>query len=101
MPIEWVSKDIIRQIFNDGQFYEKTLSGELRAVVKKDSHPATPPGGEPVCTRSQIVFYYGPRRAIVAIVHQYLRRDGTIGASGRPDPKRLFLPDRILSVRSD
>ena len=27
----------------------------------------------------------------VAGVHQYLRRDGTIGASGRPDPKELFV----------
>jgi hypothetical protein len=26
----------------------------------------------------------------IARVHQYLRTDGSIGASGRPDPKRLF-----------
>lgn len=26
----------------------------------------------------------------VARVHQYLRTDGTIGASGKPDPKRLL-----------
>jgi hypothetical protein len=26
----------------------------------------------------------------VARVHQYLRPDGTIGASGKPDPKRLL-----------
>jgi len=27
----------------------------------------------------------------VARVHQYLRPDGTIGASGKPDPKRVFI----------
>ena len=26
----------------------------------------------------------------LARVHQYLRPDGTIGASGKPDPKRLL-----------
>jgi hypothetical protein len=25
----------------------------------------------------------------LAVVHRYLRTDGTLGASGRPDPKRL------------
>jgi hypothetical protein len=43
---------------------------------------------------SQTVEYYdGDNR--VALVHQYLRPDGTIGASGRPDPKAL-LEDGIL-----
>ena len=26
----------------------------------------------------------------VARVHQYLRKDGTLGASGRPDPKMII-----------
>jgi hypothetical protein len=26
----------------------------------------------------------------VALVHQYVRSDGSLGASGMPDPKRLF-----------
>jgi hypothetical protein len=32
----------------------------------------------------------------MAIVHQYLRPDGTLGASGLPDPKWLRDGDRIL-----
>jgi hypothetical protein len=38
------------------------------------------------------VAYYetwGNRRRI-ALVHQYLRPDGTVGASGRPDPKAIL-----------
>src|SRR3989304_5176048 len=101
LPIEWVTKDIIRQYFNDGQFFEKAKSGEFSIFTKRSSHPEEPPTGEPVCTWSQIVYYYNEDSKPVAIVHQYLRPDGSIGASGLPDPKRLLFKDRIVSVRSD
>lgn len=32
----------------------------------------------------------------LAIVHQYLLPDGTIGGSGRPDPKRMILDDETI-----
>ena len=99
-PVHWVTSDIIRQHFNNGQILEKVKSGELITYTKRNSHPSNPPAGEPVCTRSQIVYYYTQKGTPVAIVHQYLRPDGTIGGSGLPDPKRLFLHDRIISVRS-
>jgi hypothetical protein len=89
----------MRQRFNDGQFYERTVSGELVIKLRKSKHRDTPPTGEPVCTHSQILVYY-LGDSPVAIVHQYLRPDGSIGASGRPDPKWLALPDRIIAVRS-
>ena len=44
---------------------------------------------EPYCTRSQIVRYYDGAHQ-VAVVHQYMRPDGTIGAWGRPDPKAVL-----------
>lgn len=43
---------------------------------------------EPPGTRSQIVAYYDGNER-VALVHQYLRPDEMIGASGLPDPKEL------------
>lgn len=100
-PVEWVTTDIIREHFNRSQIFEQAQSGQLVTWAKRDSHPENPPAGEPVCTRSQIVYYYTKDKEPepVAIAHQYLRPDGTIGASGLPDPKRLFLPDRIISVR--
>jgi hypothetical protein len=99
-PVEWVTPDIIREHFNRSQIFEQAQSGQIVTWAKRDSHPENPPPGEPVCTRSQIVYYYTQDNAPIAIVHQYLRPDGTLGGSGLPDPKRLFLPDRIISVRS-
>jgi hypothetical protein len=99
-PVEWVSNSVIRQYFNQGKYYERMKSGELVAYRKKNSHPDPPPRGEPFCTHSQILYYYTKDGAPVAIVHQYLRPDGKLGASGLPDPKRLFLADRIMSVRT-
>ena len=98
--VEWVGPDIIREIFNREQFYQQTLDGRMKAVIKKDRQPDSPPPGEPVCTRSQIVLYYDQDNRWVALVHQYLRRDGTLGGSGKPDPKRLQYANRILAVRS-
>jgi hypothetical protein len=100
LPVEWVTEHIIRQYFNNSQVVEQLKSGQVLARVRKASHPEQPPQGEPVCTWSQIVFYHTQDGAPVAIVHQYLRPDGTIGASGHPDPKRLFLQDRIIAVRA-
>lgn len=97
---EWVTPQIIRQIFNDSQFYEKSLSGEISSKLKRNSHPDPTPKGEPYCTHSQIVYYYEHSGKPLAIVHQYLRPDGTLGASGRPDPKRLYLGDRIISIKT-
>ena len=44
-----------------------------------------------------MVAYYEKRRK-VAMVHQYLRPDGTLGASGLPDPKRLLVNDLLYIV---
>ena len=82
------------------RFDNQVKSGQLVARLRKNSHREKPPASEPVCTWSQILVYYSLDGKPVAIVHQYLRPDGTIGGSGLPDPKRLFFPDRIVSVRS-
>ena len=64
--------------------------------MREDRHPAQPGANEPVCTRTQIVTYYDRDGTQIAIVHQYLRRDGAIGASGRPDPKWLLHEGEVL-----
>lgn len=77
-------------MFNEGKYWERTQSGDLTAVVERSRHPALPIAREPFCTRSQQVSYYDPNGNEVARVHQYKRPDGTLGASGMPDPKRLL-----------
>ena len=80
----------MRKIFNEGNYWEKTKTGELVTVLMEDRHPARILAQEPTCTRSQMISYRDNENNEVARVHQYLRPDKTIGASKRPDPKRLF-----------
>lgn len=100
LPVEWVSADIIRQYFNESQILERSELGELKEQIKRESHRLPPPKGEPSCTRSQIVVYYSEKGEFVALAHRYVRPDGTLGASGLPDPKRMRLKNKIIATRT-
>lgn len=84
----------MRAIFNEGRYWERVQSGEFRQVVR-EQRPAPAEAGQPEATLSQSISYLDHQGAEVARVHQYLRADGSIGASGRPDPKRV-LKDGVL-----
>lgn len=77
-------------MFNQGQYWEKVQRGEITTRILSERHPALPLANEPFCTRSQVLAYYNDQNERIAIVHQYLRTDGTLGLSGRPDPKKLL-----------
>jgi hypothetical protein len=79
----------MRRRFNRGGYYERTLSGQLTARVNRDTHPTRTEASEPFCTRTQEVSYVDGEMEVVRI-HQYLRTDLTLGASGQPDPKRIY-----------
>jgi len=90
-PIERILEPELRQRFNDGRYWERAQAGELHAVVTDTRHPSLPVANEPICTESQMVSYRDQDGQEIARVHQYLRPDKeTLGASGRPDPKRLY-----------
>ena len=55
----------------------------------KERHPSLPRANEPFCTRSQMVSYMVGGTEI-ARAHRYIRPDGSVGASGQPDPKLFF-----------
>lgn len=97
--VNWVSEDIIRQLFDDGQYRQRADSGELTEKLKRESHRLPPPGGEPPCTKSQIVLYINVENKVVAIAHRYLRPDGTLGASRQPDPKYLVHEGKVYKLR--
>jgi len=85
-----VSSAQMRRLFNEGRYWERGQKGEFTTVVVRESHPSPPRAGQPLCTRSQMVSYRDRSGREVARVHPYLRPDGSLGASGQPDPKRLF-----------
>lgn len=60
----------LRKLFNDDL---KVLEGVREGRIRQ----------------SQMISYIGPDGHEVARAHRYLRTDGTIGASGLPDPKRI------------
>ncbi|MBI3696075.1 MAG: hypothetical protein HY238_14690 [Acidobacteria bacterium] len=90
-----VPEQELRRMFNQGQYYERTQTGELWEDPMADAHPSPERSHEPVCTHSQIIAYRDGSGKKVAVVHQYLRRDGKLGASGKPDPKWLLVDDVI------
>ena len=85
-------------MFNEGRYQERADRGELRLGVVKSGHPSPTRSGQPYCTRSQLVTYRDKNNNLLAMAHRYLRPDGTIGASGRPDPKRLYTGGIIYAV---
>jgi hypothetical protein len=75
--------------FNGGMYWEKTKTGELTEVLLEECVSTLLPN-EPGPIRSQSVSYRDTDNQEIARVHQFLRPDGSLAASGRPDPKRLL-----------
>lgn len=69
------------------------LGAEL-SVITVEEGIAPPGAGQPTGTVSRLDFIYDGGHKI-AEVHYYLRRDGSIGGSGEPDPKSLLI-DGVL-----
>jgi hypothetical protein len=93
-----VSPETLRILFNESGYWELAKQGQLLEKLYSEAPPQKR-SGEPPGTLSQIVAYLDSRGRQVAIVHQYLRKDGSIGGSGRPDPKKLFYRGNIYAVR--
>jgi hypothetical protein len=51
--------------------------------------PPNPRYGQPAGTMSQRVAFVDGDGVKIAVCHQYRRPDGSLGASGKPDPKRI------------
>lgn len=97
--IKWLTDSgIIRDAFNTCQYYERAKTGELASTIFKCKHRSPPT--EPNCTHSQLLIYWDGDGNPVAMVHQYLRPDGTIGGSGWPDPKRVVVGETLLALRT-
>jgi hypothetical protein len=87
-----VSQDKLREFFRDGQYPARIQAREFRAVVYSETIIRPPnriASQEPPGTKSQMIEYLDSLGNRIALVHRYLRPDGTLGASGKEDPKAL------------
>ena len=76
----------VRAIFNN-YVLPRVESGEVAELVQS-SGTASPSSGQPPGTRSErIVYLDGGER--IAVAHRFVLPDGSIGGSGRPDPKAV------------
>jgi hypothetical protein len=93
---EWT----LRGYFNEWGFWDQAQAGELLVIVFKTREPGeNAPKDLPKGTESQEVHYFDTSQGKLrrrAIVHQYLQPDGTLGASGKPDPKWLMAEDGTI-----
>jgi hypothetical protein len=85
-----VDENTIRAIFNQNDYWGRVKKGELTEKIQRQHHPSPPLSFVPFCTWSQMVSYHDKKGKKVAVVHQYLKPDGHLGASGKPDPKFVF-----------
>jgi hypothetical protein len=88
VPPTRVSKAELRQRFAQGDYLNRALAGEFGCCLARTKRAQSK--GEPPGTRSLGVSYVNELGHRIFLVHLYLRPDGTIGASGKPDPKWLF-----------
>lgn len=77
-------------MYNSLDFEGQLAKGQVKLRVDKDKHPTPPLAREKVCTRSQIASFLDQWGQAVCKVHRYVRLDGTLGASGKNDPKFLL-----------
>jgi hypothetical protein len=99
-PVTYVSAQTIRALFNDGRYAELVEHGVLHEALIREGSPSIS-SYQPAGTKSQVVAYKDDKEKQVAIIHRYLRPDGTLGGGGRPDPKKLLHNGTLYVVRED
>ena len=96
--ITYTSPDEVRAIFN-AYVLPRVRSGELAELVQNSSTP-NPSSGQPHGTRSERVVYLdGGLR--IAVAHRFVAPDGSLGGSGRPDPKAVRFGNEWLIAGPD
>lgn len=98
MPrVKVVPDATVRRMFNQGLYHSRLLRGEFQQRIIR-SRPAQAKLGFPPGTLSQIVAYQDSGGHTIAKVHQYLKPDGSLAASGKPDPKTLLVGGILYTV---
>jgi hypothetical protein len=87
--VQKVQKQQLRNIWNDPIFQSAILRQTTQRVDVYEDLAPTAAGQEPGTLSCVYDLVDNPHRQLLGTFHVYKRPDGTIGASGRPDP--IFL----------
>jgi len=93
-----VPPSILRQHFNNSELSSQIEAGELEPIMLENRHLTKPEERrvpEPFCTHHQTKRYLNVDGDLILETTSYLRPDGTLGASGKPDPKRMRVGNRL------
>jgi len=85
-------------LFNRSDTPRQITAGLLKPEYLRNKHLARDKAAElslPYCTHAQMIRYRDQEGRPVVEVFQYLQPDGSLGASGLPDPKRLWLGSAV------
>ena len=95
MTPRFVSEAGLRRRFAEGDYLNRALAGEFGCCLTRTKRARS--RDEPPGTQSVAASYVNESLHCIFLVHFYLRPDGTIGGSGKPDPKWLFV-DGVVYV---
>lgn len=88
----------LRQLFDHTDYWERAEKGEYHKVVIGKHKPDSK--NEPAGTESQIISIRREDGFEIARIHAYVRPDGSLGASGKPDPKIVYdEPGNVLYMQ--
>lgn len=96
LPQRYVCPWILRRLFNESNITERAEREEVRVTYRKLPRRAPASAGQAPGAVTELLEYFLPDGTSIALAHQYRNPDGTIGASGRPDPKLLRTDVEIL-----
>ncbi|HTQ68321.1 MAG TPA: hypothetical protein VMI13_06475, partial [Solirubrobacteraceae bacterium] len=85
----------LQRLFREQGCLEPDANG-YEVIVADEGPPG--PNAPKDCVVSQMLWYY-ENRIKIAEAHRYLRADGSVGASGKPDPKTVRIEDRLYLLR--
>lgn len=99
MRIKTVPRSTIREKFNEGPLLQQIEKGELVEKMLRDKVLKSPKSYQgPTGTRTQYIRYTDSNGTLIVEFHRFLRPDGTLGATGKPDPKKLRVGKELWVV---
>lgn len=93
--VERVSARTLQAIFNQSQYPELIASNSIEKITIRSAlmgnDEVLRKKKLPIGTKSEIIVYRDKGKNLYVKIHQYLCPDGTLGCSGKPDPKSMLL----------